>query len=149
MSSKQKPITITSKDITTMANKLKRLGPTYARIVEMEIAATAVDIERMASQWAPIDKGFLRNSIKASKMASSTWKVSAQVFYAAYMEFGTGTMVEIPRGMEEYAKDFMAPRPVKMEVNIPARPFFFPAYRQGIKALQGRLADELKRATQK
>jgi len=129
--------------------KLRKLGPAYEKIAEAEVAAAAINIERMASQWAPVDHGFLRSSIKAARLGSASWKVVAQKFYAAYMEFGTGTTVEIPQGLEAYAKQFMAPRPVKMEVNIPARPFFFPAYRKGVADLQVALAAEIKRATQK
>lgn len=134
---------------TRLARRLKALGPQYGDIVAAEIADTAIRIERQAAQWAPKDYGFLSNSIKAEKRTGMEWQVTCQVKYAAYVEFGTGTRVEIPRGLESYAKQFMAPRPVKREVNLPARPFFFPAYREGIKGLNERLRAEIAKAGRK
>jgi len=144
----QKNFTITSKGVSRLASQLRRLGPGLEELVEAEIADTALEIERTAAQWVRKDHGFLANSIKATRLASASWKVTAQLFYAPFVEFGTGTMVEIPAGLEQYAKQFMRPRPVKREVNLPARPFFFPAYRLGIANLEQRLKAELKRATQ-
>jgi phage gpG-like protein len=144
-----KGFTIQSDWTTRLARKLQRLGPQYGDIVAAEIAYTALQIERQAAQWAPKDNSFLSNSIKAEQRTGMQWQVSCQVRYAAYMEFGTGTAVEIPKGLEAYAEQFMAPRPVKREVNLPARPFFFPAYRAGIKDLNKRLRDELAKAGKK
>jgi HK97 gp10 family phage protein len=141
---------ITSPGLTRLIQRLKKLGPEMEKLVEAEIADTALRIERRAAQWAPKDMGFLHNSIKAERYAALQWQVSAQVRYAAFVEFGTGGLVDIPAGLEEYARKFMAPRPVKREVNLPARPFFFPAYRAESAELDKRLktilAEELKKA---
>jgi len=47
--------------------------------------------------------------------------------YGPYVEFGTGALVNVPRGLEEYAIQFKG-KGVK-KVNLPARPFMYPAYR--------------------
>lgn len=47
--------------------------------------------------------------------------------YAPYVEFGTGGLVNVPRGLEEYAMQFKG-RGIK-QVNLPARPFMYPAFR--------------------
>jgi HK97 gp10 family phage protein len=135
--------------IAPLLRRLQSLGPQTEKIAEMEVAAAAVNIERMAAQWAPVDNGILKNSIVAEKRFSMQWQVTVQAHYGAYVEFGTGTMVEVPKGLENYAKQFMAPRPVKREVNLPARPFFFPAYRAEIPALNKRLREELIKALKK
>jgi len=144
-----KGFTIQSDWTTRLAKKLRALGPEYGDIVANEIADTALQIERTAARYAPKDFGFLSNSIKAEQRSGLEWQVTCQVKYAAYVEFGTGTAVEIPPGLEQYAKQFMAPRPVKREVNLPARPFFFPAYRAGIQDLNKRLREEIKKAGKK
>ena len=142
-------IKITSTGITRLAKSLRAMAPEMEKVVEAEIAATAIDIERTAAQWAPNDLSFLRQSIKAEKRLSMEWQVSAQVYYAPFVEFGTGTEVKIPKGLERYARQFKRPRPVKREVNLPARPFFFPAYRKGVKELNDRLGKLLVEAMKK
>jgi phage gpG-like protein len=44
--------------------------------------------------------------------------------YAAYVEFGTGTRVKVPSELSDFAAQFKGDG-IK-EVNLPARPFFYP-----------------------
>lgn len=48
------------------------------------------------------------------------------VEYSPYVEFGTGTLVDVPPGLEEIAIQFKGMGIRK--VNLPARPFFFRAF---------------------
>jgi phage gpG-like protein len=53
------------------------------------------------------------------------------VSYAPYVEFGTGTKVNVPKGLEDYASQFKG-KGIK-QVNLSARPFLFPAVEKNSK----------------
>jgi phage gpG-like protein len=46
--------------------------------------------------------------------------------YAAFVEFGTGALVNVPAGLEDYAIQFKG-KGIK-QVNLPARPFLFNSF---------------------
>lgn len=69
--------------------------------------------------------GTLLNRISAQTQTKYSKQVVAQAKYAPYVEFGTGGLVEVPAGLEGYARRFKG-RGVR-KVNLPARPFMFPA----------------------
>lgn len=92
--------------------RLKALNRNVERIVEAEVADSAQAIERTAVQFAPKDMGSsgLAGSIKARQETALQWEVIAGVFYAPYIEFGTGKKVQIPAGLEQYAAQFKGKR---------------------------------------
>lgn len=47
------------------------------------------DIEGRAKLKAPIDTGYLKNSITSSRTGPSSWRVEAGAEYAAHVEYGT------------------------------------------------------------
>ncbi len=55
---------------------------------------------------APADQGFLRSHISKAKAALNDYEIVAQSDYAAYVEFGTRSKVQIPAGLEEVAASF-------------------------------------------
>ena len=61
--------------------------------------------------------------------------------YAAYVEFGTGGLVDIPKGLESYAIQFKGLG--IRQVNLPARPYFFPALFSEEKKFMADLRDNL------
>ena len=65
------------------------------------------------------------------KVTSNSASVTVPVSYAPYVEFGTGTKVNIPKGLEDYASQFKG-KDIR-EVNLPARPFLFPAAEKAAK----------------
>jgi HK97 gp10 family phage protein len=67
--------------------------------------------------------GFLRNHIGASPVPDGYQVVSAAE-YSAYVEFGTGTKVSVPEGLEEFAIQFKGTKAVP---GMRAQPYFFPA----------------------
>jgi HK97 gp10 family phage protein len=105
--------------------KMKKAGVDVANEVDAEIGSAALNIERNASAAVRKDRGFLLSAIKQGKVADLVWEVVAQKFYAPYVEFGTGGLVDIPQGLEDYAAQFKGKGIRK--VNLPARPFMFPA----------------------
>lgn len=60
------------------------------------VAKAALDIEADAKQFAPVDTGALRNSIKAEQLAALSWIVAVGVEYGVYQEFGTRHMAPQP-----------------------------------------------------
>ena len=89
------------------------------------IQQTALNIQADAKRDVPIKTTRLRGSITATGSGLEA-EVFTNVEYAAYVEFGTGTMVDVPSGMEDYAAQFKG-RGIK-EVNISPQPYLMPAF---------------------
>lgn len=69
-------------------------------------------------------------------------EVEVRKNYAAYVEFGTGTLVDVPAGLEEYAMQYKG-KGIK-QVNLPARPFLFPAFAKAVVELPKEIEKQLK-----
>ena len=94
--------------------------------------ANAKQIERNAKEKAPIFKGkhggTLRQSIQTHETGTKNeieYSIFALADYAAYMEFGTGGLVEVPKELKKLALKFKG-RGVK-DVNIRPQPFLYPS----------------------
>ena len=111
----------------------------------MEIAADAVKNASTKGVW---DLGDLAGSISYEKVDDTfNYKIFAREKYSAYMEFGTGGMVKVPSELKEIAIQFKG-KGVK-EVNLPARPFLYPAFVKGRVQYLEDLEDLLKKETKK
>lgn len=85
----------------------KMYGKMVAKKVDRLVQDNALLVETEAKLNAP--KGLdsiLRGSIKTQKDQEMKRIVVADTHYAPYVEFGTKTKVDIPAGLEEYAKQF-------------------------------------------
>lgn len=60
------------------------------------VAETAFAIEGNAKMLAPVDTGFLRNSINAESQSRLTWFVNVGAHYGIHQEFGTYKMAAQP-----------------------------------------------------
>jgi phage gpG-like protein len=105
--------------------KLAKEGGKIAQEIDDEIAAGVRNMEKSAKRLAPVDTGRLRGSITTSRNAFLNWELVAHTNYAPYIEFGTGGLVDVPKGLEQYAIQFKG-KGIR-QVNLPARPFFFPS----------------------
>lgn len=93
------------------------------RIKANEIAAEAKRKVRK-------DSGKLAQSIGVDKVTTkNAYRIFAAEKYAAFVEFGTGDLVKIPRGWEDIASLFKG-KGIK-KVNLKARPYFYPAFIKG------------------
>lgn len=113
--------------LAALQNKLKNLSGNIKSeaIEDIQDAADAIVIK--AGNAAPVDLGVLKQNIgNEPKNGGLDYIVFANAEYAPYVEFGTGTEINIPSGLSDYAKQFKGEG--KKQVNLPARPFFFPAY---------------------
>ena len=108
------------------------------------IKQTAMTTQRRAMMFAPVNYGFLRRSVGYKidgAMSALIWAGGAgsgiNVKYAPYVEFGTGTRVNVPGGVKEYAIQYKGAGLRK--VNNRAQPYFFPALRLSTKEMFAKL----------
>lgn len=106
----------------TAIKGLEQAKKEFIERIEDDVFVLADDIANKASSRVPTDAGFLKNSIykEASGLKA---EVGASVNYAPYVEFGTGSEVDVPQGLEDYAIQFKGAG--IRQVNLPARPFLF------------------------
>jgi phage gpG-like protein len=109
-----------------LLSKLDKLPKRIAVRVDETLKYNIAEINSEQVQRAPIDTGRLRGSIAFFKIKDMDYVLEAGADYAPYVEFGTGGMVDVPAGLESYAAQFKGSG--QRQVNIPARPFFFPPF---------------------
>ena len=116
--------------LDNLIKDLQAFGVEGEKMVSQLTESNAREIEATAKQIAPYDLGTLRQNIKAIAVDKLNWKVYANAFgtapYSAYQEFGTGGLVDVPPELAEMAIRFKG-KGVK-KVNIPPRPFLYPAF---------------------
>lgn len=99
-----KSITITG--LGELRARLANADKNITKAVSFQLGAGANDIAGNAKLRAPGDQGILQNLISAAKIDPLNWQVVSGADYSPYVEFGTGTKVSIPPGLEEYAVQF-------------------------------------------
>ena len=125
--------------IKAIQDKLNELSKESQQGLANEINNSALNIQRNAKRNVVVDNGFLRGSIRLEPISDLTYTVEAKAKYAPYVEFGTGGLVDIPAGYEQYAAIFKGKGIRK--VNLRARPFLIPAFENEIPQLMKRLKE--------
>lgn len=113
---------------------IKELKTTVADIEEKIDFAFGVNVEAMATEAknrVAVDDGRLKNSISANKQAKYKYELVAGVFYAPYVEFGTGKYAasyvqSIDPEWSKLALQFY----VNGQGRISARPYLYPSYKR-------------------
>jgi HK97 gp10 family phage protein len=107
---------------------LKNLEDDVADYVRAEVEDSMLAIESEAANNVAVNTGALKNSIQSMPIKVSknqiTGGVEVGAAYAPYVEFGTGTRVKVPSELSDFAAQYKGDG-IK-EVNLPARPFFYP-----------------------
>ena len=116
---------------------LNKMSKDTEDVTSQEINDSALTIARNAKRNVVVDNGFLRGSIQLEPLSKLAYSVEAKAKYAPYVEFGTGGLVDIPAGYEQYASIFRGKGIRK--VNLRARPFLIPAFENEIPNLMKRL----------
>jgi hypothetical protein len=131
--------------IDKLQQKLAKAPKELTKRVDTEIKATVADINAEQVRRAPIDDGFLRSNTGFVKIPGLEigYAMFSQAPYAALQEFGTGALVNIPAGLENYAAQFKG-KGIR-QVNIPARSFFFSPFLAEKEAMIKRIAAILKK----
>lgn len=113
--------------IKEIQTALKGIDTKLTQDLADEMNSSALTIASSAKRLAPIDMGFLRGSIGIDPSANGlTYDVEAKAKYAAYIEFGTGGLVDIPVGYEDLAILFKGKNIRK--VNIRPQAFLIPSF---------------------
>lgn len=127
--------------IDSLKNTIQKLDEKLTKEVSNEINASSLKIQSDAKKLAPVDMGYLRNSIVLDgELGSLTYNVEARMPYAAYVEFGTGGKVSIPSGYEEYAALFKGTRKV---AGMRSQPYLIPSFEMEKPKLIKRLNEML------
>lgn len=135
------------KGLKSTLNSLKKFGKEAEKSIEVITFAAAHDIELSAKQLAPVKDGFLRNQIHTKEVTPKNYKIIAGAFYSAYMEFGTGGLVNVPSELKDVAILFKG-QGIR-QVNIHPQPFMYPAWKKGQKSYLKDLKKELEHLTKK
>jgi hypothetical protein len=121
-------INFDKKSLNAFYKYLKDLEGDVADFVRAEIEDSILSIESEAVSNVRVDTGALKQSIQSTPIKVSKNQISGGVEvganYAPYVEFGTGTRVKIPTELSQFAAQFKGDG-IK-EINLPARPFFYP-----------------------
>lgn len=94
------------KGISETIKELRKFGKEAEKMIDAETEDTALQIEGDAKRLAPKNFGKLAQSISHSKPKFLQRKVTVNEKYGAYMEFGTGTKVNIPTEFQNMAASF-------------------------------------------
>jgi len=125
---------------------LKKYGKEAEKDIEAATETAARNIELYAKTNVAANFGKLGGSILAKEITPTSWIVRADsdglAPYAAYVEFGTGGLVQVPNELKEQAWLFKG-KGIK-EVNLRARPYLYPALLRGRKEYLKALKDLLK-----
>jgi HK97 gp10 family phage protein len=138
----------------TIAN-FKRLSAELRRELQKTVARSAMSVQRGARRRCPVDTGRLRASIRPVYYRDGlSAEVGTEVSYAAFMEFGTGSLgastneQPLPSGYQhggpfkppaqalvEWARRHkVSPWAVSLGIfqagGVAARPFLFPAWEE-------------------
>lgn len=74
---------------------------------DMIVTKTAMDLEAAMKARAPVDTGFLRASIQASRKGKAHWEVVVGAEYGLYVEYGTAHTA--PQPFVNPAVEFIRP----------------------------------------
>jgi HK97 gp10 family phage protein len=125
-----------------LLKKFDKFGKAGEKEVESLTRLAANEIEAEAKRLAPVDLGGLRLSITREEVSKLVQTVVAYAPYSAFMEFGTGGLVSIPRGWEAMAAQFRG-KGIK-KINLTPKPFLYPAFKKGGKMYRKDLKKSLE-----
>jgi HK97 gp10 family phage protein len=114
-------------DTNKWSAKLKKISGQIDKEVEQAVAVATRNTSAAAKSFVTVDKGGLKQSIRAVTKGK-TGEVKVGASYGPYVEYGTGKppFLIVPNELKEYAKQFKG-KGIR-QVNLPARPFLYPAY---------------------
>lgn len=86
--------------------ELKEKTTAIQNNVDRELTAGAEAIATMAKQLAPVYEGRIKQAIIPDTREKLHKEVTCNIYYAPYIEFGTGRKIQIPAGLEAIAAQF-------------------------------------------
>lgn len=136
-------------NISKLLKQIDSFGADAQRLAVAITNSTAESIVADAKQKVVVDLGQLRQSIgnTTARVGYNKSFVFANAPYAAYVEFGTGGTVSVPKGFEPIAIQFKGKGIRK--INLRPKPFLIPAYLIGVAGYGKKLVTALDRETKK
>ena len=134
------------KGLNTVLANIRKYGKEAEKDIEAVTEQVARNIEKDAKSRVVANFGKLGQSIQFVKETPLEWRIEAGGVlapYAPFVEFGTGGLVEVPNELKEMAIKFKG-KGVK-QINLPARPFLYPALLRG----RNEYLDKLKKVLDK
>jgi HK97 gp10 family phage protein len=129
---------------------LKKFGNKAEEALNTALETTAYDMVDKAVSLVVVDTGKLKQSIRVVTVNESNFIVEAGggvAPYAPYIEFGTGGLVNVPKEFDEQARRALG-KGIK-QVNLPPRPYMYPAYLYGLKEIEKNLKIEIENLVKK
>jgi HK97 gp10 family phage protein len=129
---------------------LKKFGNKADEALNTALETTAFDMVDKAVSLVVVDTGKLKQSIRVVTVSESNFIVEAGggvAPYAPYIEFGTGGLVDVPKEFDEQARRALG-KGIK-QVNLPPRPYMYPAYIYGLKEIEKNLKIEIEHLVKK
>lgn len=142
-----KPLTLKVNDtyFNKALNKLKALEDDFAREVDDEMAASALDIVTLAKKNAPVDFGRMRAAITSNKLSLLRQQIRVDTNYAAYVEFGTGGKYKAYEGnLTNEWKNIAGTHYVNGKGTTRPQPYLYPAVKVVLKQLKDKFKVRLK-----
>ena len=166
-------IKIDIRQLKELEKQLLKAGPKTTKAAQLELKATAFETNEIAKSLAPIDRGGLKGSMAFEPITKSAYKIGNNRDYAPYVEFGTGSVADIPAEWSSFALQFKgatgkgwdngleeitrwcikkgipeeAAYPIFMSIlesGVIATPFLYPAFKEGRKLLVKRVTQVIK-----
>jgi HK97 gp10 family phage protein len=120
------------KGINTVIADIRKYGKEAEKDIAGVTEQVARNIEKDAKSNVVANFGKLGQSIQAKKISELNWSIEAGGVlapYAPFVEFGTGGLVQVPDELKEIAIKFKG-KGIR-QVNLPARPYLYPALLRG------------------
>ena len=110
----------TIKGLTKVLKDLERFGDEAKTKVDTVTKVASMDIVADAKSFAPKNNGKLAQSIVYTKIADADYKVVVNSPYGAYVEFGTGSKVQVPTELQGIASQFKGKKAGTFEQGLQA-----------------------------
>ena len=166
------------KGLASTIAELRAYGKDIDKLINAGAQAIAFQIVTDAKKLAPKNFDKLAQSISHAKVKPALYKVTVNELYGAYMEFGTGSKVNVPAEFADMASSFKGKKqgtfkqgleaikvwckskgipeeaayPIFAKIlgaGINPQPFLYPAYIKGKKDYQNNLERLLKSLNKK
>ena len=135
------------RNLKSVLKSLEKFGKEANLLVAESTDKAADEVVAEAKRLAPYKDGFLRGQIRKQEVNPLYYEAVAGAYYSAYMEFGTGGLVNVPTELQDIAIKFKG-KGIK-QINIQPRPFLYPALLKGRVRYLDDLTDNLNDLTKK
>lgn len=120
------PFTLHIEGFNQLGLRIKDMPKKLQKEIGGEILASAQEIHHAQLRAVRVNTGRLKQGLPEPVLKDLQTELTSSALYSPYVEFGTGKLVSVPKGLEDFAIQFKGAG--IREVNLPARPFFFPPY---------------------